>query len=801
MRSNMKKLFLSILLILSLVGVGESATYYVNSASDGGDGTTTATTGAQAAFKTVAAAQAGVTGDQSDNPLLFNRGNTWREMFTVGANGTSGHPFIIGAYGTGVNPQIYGSTVVGTWTNNSIAAVAADLLVETFDATVGGANHFTTAGDGHLDNAGWTGAKGTGCTTDADSTAISDSSGGASEILAIVKAASQSAMARYAFAGDQAITYTQFYVYVLSEGVGNTQSTIIAIARDSAATTTWTLNLYQSAGGVLGFTFSYRSGGTDVTSAVIPAAATGQWYKFEVLYDVTNHLWEWRLGGASQDSGSISATHAAGMKDVRFGGFAADTLAVSYYFDNLRIGSTGYYTAAVTGNTWKATYAPTPNSIWAVDTGGTPHWGSEKAGDSECTSLYDWFHDGVNIYINSGGTTAGYDPDTLWSAVEVGTRLQGILVSSKAYVTIQDIDTKFTNGSGIYLYRQADNAIVQRCTSTYNYGMGIEGAFGGGTEAPDNVLVTNNTVSYNGNKGISVGDYSTDWTVSYNTANNNGIDQSQLWPSGIHCYAPNGGHHVFEYNTVYSNGNALQDLTYLGAIWADRIREVPTEPPDIPIVIRKNIIYNNLMHGIFIEKTSNTDVNYNVIYGNAKGTELHAGIGVDAFVSKLASDNRIYNNTIYGNYIGLKVQSDSSAAGQIINNLIKNNIITGNTSYQVYAIAGGDNEGTYGSGNVYANNELGVPSAGTFARWGAADKDTASAFNAVADDVAGGGSNLGSNPLFVSTVTPNFHLLPNSPALNAGVNVGLTTDYSGRPIQLDIDMGAYETESRRKKSN
>lgn len=96
------------------------ATYYVDTASSGGDGTTTATSGAQAAFATVAAAQAALTGDQSDNSLLFKCGCTWREQFTVGCYGTSGHVFTIGKYSTGADPIILGSVAkndTGNWTD------------------------------------------------------------------------------------------------------------------------------------------------------------------------------------------------------------------------------------------------------------------------------------------------------------------------------------------------------------------------------------------------------------------------------------------------------------------------------------------------------------------------------------------------------------------------------------------------------------------------------------------------------------------------------------------------------------
>ena len=106
------------------------AIFYVDTASAGGNGTTQELSGANAAFATVAAAQAAVTGDKSDSSLLFKRGCTWREEFTLNVYGTSGHPFTIGAYGAGDLPKFYGSTQVSTWSDETgnvwSAACAAD---------------------------------------------------------------------------------------------------------------------------------------------------------------------------------------------------------------------------------------------------------------------------------------------------------------------------------------------------------------------------------------------------------------------------------------------------------------------------------------------------------------------------------------------------------------------------------------------------------------------------------------------------------------------------------------------------
>src|SRR5450759_738449 len=49
---------------------------------------------------------------------------------------------------------------------------------------------------------------------------------------------------------------------------------------------------------------------------------------------------------------------------------------------------------------------------------------------------------------------------------------------------------------------------------------------------------------------------------------------------------------------------------------------------------------------------------------------------------------------------------------------------------------------------------------------------------------------LGTNPLFSSSV--NFNIQSNSPAIDAGLDVGLTSDYVGNAIQKPPDIGAYE---------
>ena len=50
--------------------------------------------------------------------------------------------------------------------------------------------------------------------------------------------------------------------------------------------------------------------------------------------------------------------------------------------------------------------------------------------------------------------------------------------------------------------------------------------------------------------------------------------------------------------------------------------------------------------------------------------------------------------------------------------------------------------------------------------------------------------NITTDPAFVSTT--DFHLQAGSPCINAGIDVGLTTDYDGQAVSDPPEIGAYE---------
>lgn len=113
MANKLKQSLLFVLFFFLTSSASANATnYYVdNSCTVNGNGlgtTCASSTGSTGPFNTLASAQSKITGNQSDNQLLFKKGQTYSGQYTVNAYGTKDHPFTISSYGTGNKPIISG---------------------------------------------------------------------------------------------------------------------------------------------------------------------------------------------------------------------------------------------------------------------------------------------------------------------------------------------------------------------------------------------------------------------------------------------------------------------------------------------------------------------------------------------------------------------------------------------------------------------------------------------------------------------------------------------------------------------
>jgi uncharacterized protein YcfL len=215
---------------------------------------------------------------------------------------------------------------------------------------------------------------------------------------------------------------------------------------------------------------------------------------------------------------------------------------------------------------------------------------------------------------------------------------------------------------------------------------------------------------------------------------------------------------IIEYNTV--SGSGTVDTTVgegikvgsgdYASVWNDNN------------TVRYSRVYGNKNNGMAFHQDGNFKAHHNLIYSNTLGLNLST-----------SSNNTIYNNTKQN--VVIETQG-------VDNVTIKNNLFVESTARDhaiyVYANSNGRFISDYNIvyGLDYWANRAGVT-------------------NSLADWRTNTGQDANSqvvDPLFVSTVTPDFHLQTGSPAINAGVDVGIVLDYAGSAIVGLPDIGAYE---------
>lgn len=714
----MKRLFLIIGLVFALAMPGWATNYYVDTASSGGNGTTTATSGATAAFATVAAAQAAVTGDQHGNSLLFKRGCVWREAFTVGANGTAGGQFTIGDYGSGAKPIFDGSDVVTGWTGpESVVGGSTDYG----DSTLGGGTNYLGA------NQIWyfrvtVSQNCTGTSLSHGFSALGKPSIGTVK-MALYRDNGNTpqggALVAYTeeknWSGIRADVFTSFN-FVSPSATPSLTAGDYWIAINSTQTFTSTQTTWTS-----GAKYSY--GGTDTYGA-------------------------WESTGRSTTTGSYTDLDA----------YLTVDLGANY-------------------NIYYKTIAA-PNQVFQD--------GSRlvKVANKADLGVGKWWWDNPNgrVYVRCTDDGA---PST--HTMELGKRVNCITAGHKNYLTFSNLDCRKSDGRGLYLgTTHCNNVTATYCDFTNNFNYGFESETYSGTV--DTYQVDHCTASYNGADGIFLA-YLTGSTVEYNTTHHNCLFTDVAWSGGLRFFGPTTSVNVIiQHNVSYSNG--VSTAGQGSGIWCDSV--------GTGYVLRYNLVYNNLENGIFMENTSESQVYYNIVYGNLQySIWWGGGIFISTSDASNSTGNQVYNNVVYGNRLGISIWGIYTGhSNSTTNNLIKNNISFGNTACQLSCRYGGENDGTQGSGNVYLNNCLGVPSAGAFVEWAPSTfKDSVSAFNTAYGSST---ATLGVDPVVVSTITPDFRLQPNSPCINRGATItGLTRDYAGKVVPSGgaADIGAYEYQS------
>jgi len=437
-------------------------------------------------------------------------------------------------------------------------------------------------------------------------------------------------------------------------------------------------------------------------------------------------------------------------------------------------------------NVWQAACTTEPNQVFFDGTRGT-----NVDSIVLCSGTGKWFWEANMLYIYYTE-----DPDGA-VIVEASKRDSCIYLNGKDYITIQDIQLQYGNTFNVYSHNGADHQVWDNVTSVYAYRHGWNI---GGTVSTD-IEIKNSTFSYNGADGIS-GTTCNNIHIHDNTLDHNcwlGDATDHNFSGAIYFGTESIENILVENNTFNDNGNPSVTTVIHGVgVWFDGDASVIDgfQSSETPSIVRHNVFYNNKT-GIKFEHTSHCQVYYNLIY-DCIDADDNIGFGTGIYVVKEIHSNEVYNNVVYGNRINIAVRGDfPKVEDSVTGNLIKNNVLdgatttTGGDTYELVTTFGGENDGTYGSGNVYTHNCLGTEYPG-FIEWGNnVEKNTYDLW-----ETAYGGTthSVEADPLMTDPGNDDFTLQVGSPCINRGTFVGLILDYLGLPVPIGHrpDIGAYE---------
>ena len=332
----------------------------------------------------------------------------------------------------------------------------------------------------------------------------------------------------------------------------------------------------------------------------------------------------------------------------------------------------------------------------------------------------------------------------------------GVTASTTKYdfLTFKNIDADgslSSGNNGFVIGKGCTNWVIDSCVMRNWNQNGVQISDTGGAIA-SGITIKNCAIHDNTLVGIYVARENNGITITKNTIYANGVGQSGN-VGGLHIVDDTGSNRPDDLtvtdNVIYENKfGAYLDTLGTGA------------------VISGNTFHSNTNDGMVLEWTTGASVHNNLSYNN----DIHGFA-----IIRLNKSCNIDNNTSYGNGQGGSSGADfsinvaSPTAGGVTDNNFRNNIAAGGAFNQWVVTGGYDNDQTNGDGNVFENNLI----FGSILLTGVTR--TVTEFESITNGLEAGtaSGNISDNPLFVSPETDDFRLFSNSPAVNAGADVGL----------------------------
>jgi hypothetical protein len=533
---------------------------------------------------------------------------------------------------------------------------------------------------------------------------------------------------------------------------------------------------------------------TDHTVGTVANLLPNTWYWVQIYYKSGdgNGIIRAKIGGSTIEKTNLDNDATRNEVDLFYAGVWNSQNRItggSIDFDDISVHNSAMESGPPNlSYLWQTAVTTEPYQVF--ENGTRAVLGSSAA---ELTSG-QWFWAGNVLYIYSLT-----DPDTAFTSpgVESSVLNNAVLISDKDYITIEDLEARYSNTTGLFI-DASNHIIIRRVSTNYNVSSGI-GIYHAVT-ASDDGLIEDCASAYNFRSGIFIGQNSTNWTARGNTLHHNGMIKTAVstFAGGIYVFGGTFGassvsNIILEDNLSYNNGYSYTDgapcttNNFMGYdYWFDTV--------GTGCIARRNKAHDSANAGFHLERSAGVKIHNNVVYRTPYGIVM-VPTGGDPLTA-----NEVYNNTFYGEtgdsgyiYFGIFLNAAGNVENQFINNVIKNNIVAGNFTKKLSARYGAQNDGTYGSGNVYESNCFGAQ-ATNFIEWGLnTNKSTYADW-----ETAYGGSthSVQSDPLLTAT----YRFGAGSPAIDAGTPIFTAAEWLANGDAAGnhyvygsgVDIGAYE---------
>ena len=389
---------------------------------------------------------------------------------------------------------------------------------------------------------------------------------------------------------------------------------------------------------------------------------------------------------------------------------------------------------------------------------------------------YKWSYEAPYLEVYSVG-----NPFFYYTSIEVTSRDRALYGWHKNFIIVQDLILTKAQNQGIFNLGGTAWTIINVIVS-FNHAEGIRLWGEEILKNIDNATIKDSTAAYNGDVGIYAGNYGAHGTIESNTVHHNCWSEAHDTNAGIKIWGPGLNSFAIRKNTSYGNG-IDSGLGRGAGIWVDNTGGRHE--------IQYNLVHDNYFVGIYIEKATTENITaYNIIYNENATLDFFHGCGIR--VSDNVHNQKIINNTIYNCKIGIAVFGTWPPTSNTCNdNEITNNIVYKPSKRVLAAWAGGENDGVFGSGNIYSKNCFGIEFP-NFIQWGL--ENFFSSYDNWQAIYSAAINSIRVDPLFADPFNYNFSLKLNSFCIDSGNYVGQLKDFNGTPVPqgFGFDIGAVE---------